>query len=70
MILRNCVDRSSLSQTRVLWTADRPQEIGIHVHLAQNGKRVIDETFGRVFYQGKELKREALLQEMVERTVV
>lgn len=58
------------STPAILWTADRPQELGIHVHLAQGGKRIIDETFGRVIYKGVELKREELLQTMIERTVV
>ena len=58
------------STPAVLWTADRAQERGIHVHLGSSGKRLIDDTFGTVIYQGKQLQREDLLNAMVANTVV
>lgn len=45
------------STSAVLWTANRPQEQGIHVHVYENKERIIDDTFGKVVYQGKELNR-------------
>lgn len=58
------------STPAILWTANRPQELGIHVHVVDGGKRIIDDTFGRVFYKDVELKREEMLQTMIERTIV
>lgn len=58
------------STPAVIWTAERPQERGIHVHLRVDGKRVIDDTFGTVIYKGKKLDRAALMQTMVENTIV
>ncbi|MCW5669389.1 MAG: hypothetical protein KIT86_06985 [Hydrogenophaga sp.] len=57
------------STPAVLWTADRPQERGIHVHVYKDGNYLIDDTFGTVRYQGAELERAALLEQMVERTI-
>jgi transposase-like protein len=58
------------STPAVLWTAERSQERGIHVHLAMDGHRIIDDTFGTVIYQGKKLDRAALLENMLANTVV
>lgn len=57
------------STPSVLWTADRPQEKGIHVHVYKDGRRLKDDTFGKVIYQGKELDRVALWQQMANNTV-
>jgi hypothetical protein len=57
------------STPAVLWTAERAQERGIHVHLGSKGQRLIDDTFGKVIYQGKELQRDELLNTMIENTV-
>lgn len=57
------------STPAVLWTANRPQEKGIHVHVYKDGRRIKDDTFGRVIYQGKELNRELLWQQMANNTV-
>lgn len=60
------------STPAVLWTAKRPQEKGIHVHVytgKMGGKRLVDDTFGRVFHKGKELNREDLWQTMTANTV-
>jgi hypothetical protein len=58
------------STPAVLWTAARPQEKGIHVHLHEGGKRIIDDTYGEVILDGKPLVREDLLQLMIDRTVI
>lgn len=57
------------STPAVLWTADRPQEVGIHVHVYKDGKYLVDDTFNKVIYKGEELRREELWLKMVERTV-
>lgn len=57
------------STPAVLWTADRPQELGIHVHIYDKGRRVVDDTFGVVIYQGQELDRKVLWQEMAKNTI-
>ena len=58
------------STPAVLWTANRAQERGIHVHLRVNGDRVVDDTFGTVIYKGKQLDRSDLLATMVANTVI
>jgi hypothetical protein len=58
------------STPAILWTADRPQEKGIHVHVNDGIKRIIDETFGVVVLNGNPLQREKLLQAMFDRTVI
>ncbi|MBO9551738.1 MULTISPECIES: hypothetical protein [unclassified Pseudomonas] len=57
------------STPAVLWTADRPQELGIHVHIYEKGRRLVDDTFGKVIYQGQELDRKILWQEMAKNTI-
>jgi len=57
------------STPAVLWTANRPQERGIHVHVYKDGQYVVDDTFGVVRYQGKVLERSRLLEAMVQRTI-
>lgn len=59
------------STPAVVWTADRPQERGIHVHVyeGEGPRRLEDDTFGRVVYQGKELDRDMLWAKMREHTL-
>ncbi|WP_394753320.1 hypothetical protein [Crenothrix sp.] len=57
------------STPAVLWTADRPQEKGIHVHVYKDDQRVIDDTFGRVTHKGRELERNTLWQLMAGNTL-
>src|SRR3989344_5700487 len=58
------------STPAIVWTAARPQEYGIHVHVHRGMERIVDETFGEVILDGKPLVREDLLQRMIERAVV
>ncbi|WP_122572268.1 hypothetical protein [Pseudomonas viridiflava] len=60
------------STPAVLWTANRPQEMGIHVHIYERGmrgRRLIDDTFGEVIYQGRVLDRKILWQRMAGNTI-
>lgn len=57
------------STPAILWTANRPQEKGIHVHVYKNGRRVVDDTFGRVVYKGNELDRAKLWNHMTSNTL-
>jgi hypothetical protein len=57
------------STPAVLWTAPRPQEKGIHVHVYENGRRIVDDTFGTVVFQGKELQRSEMWKNMVQNTL-
>lgn len=56
------------STPAVLWTAERPQERGIHVHVYKDGQYLRDDTYGTVIYKGKELQRAVLLETMVGNT--
>lgn len=59
------------STPAVLWTADRPQERGIHVHVYEGDgpRRIIDDTYGMVIFQGQELDRNWLWQQMTKNTL-
>jgi hypothetical protein len=57
------------STPAVIWTANRPQEKGIHVHVYENGRRIVDDTFGTVKYEGKPLSREEIWENMVRSTL-
>jgi hypothetical protein len=52
-----------------VWSADRPQERGIHVHVNDGTKRIVDDTFSAVILNGKILERKDVLQAMFERTI-
>ena len=58
------------STPAIVWTARRPQEYGIHVHVHDGTRRIIDDTFGEVILDGKALVRADLLQAMIDRTMV
>ena len=57
------------STPAVLWTANRPQERGIHVHVYKDSTYLVDDTFGTVIYKGQQLQRAALLESMVACTI-
>jgi hypothetical protein len=58
------------STPAVVWTAARPQELGIHVHVHDGPTRVVDETFGEVVLDGELLNRADLIDMMIARSVV
>jgi hypothetical protein len=58
------------STPAIVWTAARPQEFGIHVHIFNKNGRIIDDTFGDVVYQGEPLKRATLIKSMIKHTIV
>lgn len=58
------------STPAVVWTAARPQELGIHVHVHDGKERIIDETFGEVVLGGKKLDRSKLIDMMIKRSIV
>lgn len=56
------------STPAVLWTSPLPQVTGIHVHIYQGEKKVLDDTFGQVTgLDGSSLEREKLLATMLEK---
>jgi hypothetical protein len=59
------------STPAVVWTADRPQEKGIHVHVysGDGPRRIIDDTFGKVIYRGRSLDRNILWSNMTANTL-
>jgi transposase-like protein len=57
------------STPAIVWTASRPEERGIHVHLGFNGNRIIDGTYGTVILRGLPLNRGALLRKMIDNTM-
>jgi hypothetical protein len=60
------------STPAVVWTADRAQEHGIHVHIYESnfgGRRLVDETFGSVKFNGEFLVRTDLWNQMIANTL-
>jgi hypothetical protein len=57
------------STPAVLWTANRPQEKGIHVHIYEGNKRVVDNTFSSVIYEGELLDRREIWERMIVSTI-
>lgn len=58
------------STPAIVWTAERPQEFGIHVHVHEGNNRVVDDTFAHVELNGRPLDRSDLVQSMINRTIV
>jgi len=58
------------STPAVLWTGDRPQEKGIHVHVHNRNERIVDDTFSEVLLDGKPLSRSDLIDRMILRTLI
>jgi hypothetical protein len=67
---RGCSYTVWASTPAIVWTASRPQEFGIHVHVHDGQTRVVDETYGRVTLDGKVLERSSLVQAMIDRSVI
>jgi hypothetical protein len=56
------------STPAVLWTGDLAQEMGIHVHIYQGKKKILDNTFGKVTgFDGSHLERDKLLAIMLDK---
>lgn len=66
--LQDCKFAIWASTPAVVWTAHRPQELGIHVHVHDGKSRIIDDTFGEVILKGKKLDRVELVKLMADRT--
>lgn len=66
---RGCSYTVWASTPALVWTAERAQEFGIHVHVHDGSARIIDETFGEVRLDGRPLERSALMKQMIARTV-
>ncbi len=58
------------STPAIVWTANRPQERGIHVHVHDGSTRVVDDTFGEVVLNGVPLERSKLIEAMIARSVI
>lgn len=58
------------STPAIVWTAARPQEYGIHVHVHSGSERIIDDTFGEVILGGRSLDRGQLIEAMIARSIV
>lgn len=58
------------STPAILWTAKRPQEHGIHVHVVKDKQRIVDDTFSEVTMNGTPLDRKRLLALMMDRTII
>ncbi len=58
------------STPAIVWTAARPQEFGIHVHVHRGAERIVDDTFGEVFLEGRSLDRSELIKKMIDRCII
>lgn len=58
------------STPAIVWSAARAQEYGIHVHVHDGGRRIVDDTFCEVVLDGKPLERSDLIASMIGRTIV
>jgi hypothetical protein len=68
---QDCAYTIWASTPAIVWTAERSQEFGIHVHVFDpSGKRIVDDTFGEVRLNGKLLQRPDLVSAMIARTVI
>jgi hypothetical protein len=67
---KGCTYTIWASTPAIVWTAARPQEFGIHVHVHEGTKRIVDDTFGEVILNGKALNRSELIESMIARSVI
>lgn len=58
------------STPAIVWTAARPQEFGIHVHIHNGQSRIVDDTFKSVRLNGLQLDRKELIRAMFARSVI
>lgn len=57
------------STPAIVWTAGRPQELGIHVHIHKRTDRIVDDTFRKVILNGRPLERAELVEAMIARSI-
>ena len=67
---KGCTHTIWASTPAIVWTAARPQEFGIHVHVHEGSQRIVDDTFGEVILNGKALDRTELIETMIARSVI
>ncbi|MDF5706597.1 MAG: hypothetical protein PUP90_02660 [Nostoc sp. S4] len=66
---QNCQFKVWSSTPAILWTSDLVQEMGIHVHIYQGKKKILDDTFGKVTdLDGSYLERDKLLAIMLDKS--
>lgn len=58
------------STPAIVWTAARPQEFGIHVHVHKGTERIVDDTFREVILDGKPVVRSELIAAMISRSII
>jgi len=66
--LHGCEFAIWASTPAVVWTAQQPQELGIHIYVHDGKSRILDDTFGEVTWQGQTLDRLQLVEMMAKRT--
>ena len=65
---QDCQVKVWSSTPAILWTANQPQETGIHVHIYQGDKKIVDDTFGQVTWvDGSSIEQDKLLSEMLDK---
>lgn len=60
------------SNPAIIWTAQRSEEAGIHIHIhkkGQSGERITDETYGKVIIDGIELNHVQIRYLMVQNSL-
>lgn len=67
---KGCAYAIWASTPAIVWSAERPQEYGIHVHVHDGESRIIDDTFAEVVLNGAPLDRSHLIAQMIGRTIV
>jgi hypothetical protein len=66
---QDCQVKVWSSTPAILWTNDQPQETGVHVHVYQSKKKIVDDTFKQVtWFDGYALERDKLLTTMLDKT--
>lgn len=66
----SCDYRIWASTPAILWFVDRPQQRGIHVHVWNRSRQIVQDIFRSVTLNGQTFGRKGVLQMMLERTVL
>ncbi|MFK8067143.1 MAG: hypothetical protein AB8D52_02765 [Gammaproteobacteria bacterium] len=59
-----------VSTPAIVWTANQPQKKGLHVHVYDKDKCIINDTFGKVIYEGLELTRDEMWENTTRNTLL